>query len=99
MATVMMLWSAVAWGRVRRARRYQEQTTVAAIVWEVLQRHAAGIRFRERRAGSALDSHMAWDGFEVTASVRWSDGTGYRLSVCARGTRGRLSAAGGEGAD
>jgi len=57
-------------------RTYTATNTIAEIIWEVLQRHATGIEFRERRAGQQLDSHMTWDGFVVTAGVRWADGSG-----------------------
>ena len=58
-------------------RTYTATNTIAEIIWEVLQRHATGIEFRERRAGQQLDSHMTWDGFVVTGGVRWADGSGY----------------------
>ena len=58
-------------------RTYTATNTIAEIIWEVLQRHATGIEFRERRAGRQLDSHMTWDGFVVTGGVRWADGSGY----------------------
>lgn len=38
------------------------------VVQEVLQRHADGIKFRERNAGSAIDEHMTDRGFDIEVS-------------------------------
>ena len=43
----------------------------------MLQRHYNGISFRERGAGSALDSHMSSDGFNVTAGISKETGFVY----------------------
>ena len=44
---------------------------------EILQRHAAGISFRERNAGRGLDMNMSENGFNVNAGVDWATGFPY----------------------
>lgn len=44
---------------------------------EILQRHAAGIAFRERNAGRDLDMNMSHDGFDVSAGIDWETGFPY----------------------
>ena len=40
-----------------------------ATMFEALARHAAGISYRERNAGRAIDEHMHDSGFDVVAGV------------------------------
>ncbi|XP_052775290.1 glycogen debranching enzyme-like isoform X2 [Mya arenaria] len=47
------------------------------VVQEALQKHAAGIKFRERRAGAAIDEHMTDKGFDMEVGVKWDLGFVY----------------------
>ncbi|KXS11729.1 glycoside hydrolase family 133 protein [Gonapodya prolifera JEL478] len=56
---------------------YRFTSTVADLIFEVLDRHARGIKFREWNAGNRLDEHMKNEGFNIEARVRFEDGTGF----------------------
>lgn len=55
-------------------RAYSEKSTVEEIIQEVMQRHAAGISFREANAGPNLDMQMKSEGFNIEIHVDWSNG-------------------------
>jgi glycogen debranching enzyme len=55
-------------------RAYAHTSTVAEIVFEIIQRHASGIHFREWNAGPQLDSQMRDEGFNVDIDVDWETG-------------------------
>jgi len=54
-------------------------STIEDLMFEVLERHAMGISFREHNAGHQLDSHMRDEGFNVQVSVHLDgpDATGF----------------------
>lgn len=49
--------------------------TLEDVIQEILQKHAAGIRYREWNEGKAIDEKMTYEGFEVT--VRLDRQTGF----------------------
>jgi len=58
---------------------YTEQPTetfssVGDLIYEILQRHAAGITFREHNAGPGIDMHMKSNGFNQHIWTDWSTG-------------------------
>ncbi|ORX48579.1 glycogen debranching enzyme [Hesseltinella vesiculosa] len=53
---------------------YQDESTLAEIMQEILQRHAAGIHFREYNAGPAIDRQMSDQGFNIDIHVDWTSG-------------------------
>ncbi|KAF9078072.1 glycoside hydrolase family 13 protein [Rhodocollybia butyracea] len=55
-------------------RAYTYSSTVAEIIQEILQRHAAGIHFREYNAGPDLDMQMSDEGFNIDIEVDWGTG-------------------------
>ena len=59
------------------ALAYSKTITVADFIQNVLERHAAGIRFREWNAGSNLDHVMRDAGFEVEIGTDWNTGFVY----------------------
>ncbi|XP_067951516.1 glycogen debranching enzyme-like [Watersipora subatra] len=62
------------------SKPYCEGSTVQPlmqVMQEVMQRHADGIQFRERNAGSAIDEHMADEGFNIVAGIDWNTGFVY----------------------
>ncbi|KAI0033651.1 glycoside hydrolase family 13 protein [Vararia minispora EC-137] len=63
-----------AWVAWDDSRAYQETSTVAEIIQEILQRHADGIHFREYNAGPGLDMQMRDEGFNIDIEVDWSTG-------------------------
>ena len=56
------------------SRAYKDTSSVEDVIQECLQRHAAGMHFREYNAGSNLDSQMKPDGFNIDMEVDWSTG-------------------------
>ncbi|KAJ3340943.1 hypothetical protein HDU93_006029 [Gonapodya sp. JEL0774] len=56
---------------------YKFKSTIADLIFEILDRHARGIKFREWNAGPRLDEHMKDEGFFVETRVRFEDGTGF----------------------
>ncbi|KAK3091545.1 hypothetical protein FSP39_020658 [Pinctada imbricata] len=44
------------------------------VIQEALQRHAEGLKYRERNAGLAIDSNMSDQGFDNEIGVRWDKG-------------------------
>ena len=55
-------------------RAYSKYSTVEEIVQEALQRHAAGMSFREANAGPNLDMQMRSEGFQIDIKVDWETG-------------------------
>ena len=55
-------------------KAYSYTSTVAEIIQEILQRHAAGISFREYNAGPNLDMQMKAEGFDIDIDVDWKTG-------------------------
>ncbi|CAI2359529.1 unnamed protein product [Moneuplotes crassus] len=43
----------------------EKECTIAELIQEILQKHAQGINFREWNAGSAIDEHMKYEGFNI----------------------------------
>lgn len=62
------------WVKWNDRQAYAYSSTVAEIIQEVLQRHAAGIHFREYNAGPNLDMQMSDEGFNIDIDVDWSTG-------------------------
>ena len=67
-------------------RAYKYSNTVAQLCHEILERHMAGIDFREWNAGSSIDHAMRFEGFNIAVSIdektgfvkggsRWNCGT------------------------
>ncbi|KAF2090819.1 glycoside hydrolase family 133 protein [Saccharata proteae CBS 121410] len=55
-------------------RAYSESSTIEDVIQECLQRHAAGMSFREYNAGPELDSQMKWEGFQIDIQPDWKTG-------------------------
>lgn len=55
-------------------RAFSYETSIADILYEILLRHAKGIKYREANAGSNLDSQMKDEGFNVEINVDWDTG-------------------------
>ncbi|CCD26910.1 bifunctional 4-alpha-glucanotransferase/amylo-alpha-1,6-glucosidase NDAI_0J00180 [Naumovozyma dairenensis CBS 421] len=53
---------------------FSYSSTIEEIVYEILSRHAAGIKYREANAGPNLDRVMTDKGFDVEVHVDWSNG-------------------------
>ncbi|KAF2842970.1 glycoside hydrolase family 133 protein [Patellaria atrata CBS 101060] len=56
------------------ARAYSKSSTIEDVIQETLQRHAAGMSFREYNAGPNLDSQMKWEGFQIDIHTDWETG-------------------------
>ncbi|KAI9485861.1 MAG: glycogen debranching enzyme [Benjaminiella poitrasii] len=53
---------------------YQDSSTIAEIMQEIMERHAHGIHFREHNAGPKIDEQMSDKGFNIDIEVDWSSG-------------------------
>ena len=58
-------------------KAYSQTSSVEDVIQECLQRHAAGMHFREYNAGPALDSQMKPEGFQIDIEPDWSSGVIY----------------------
>lgn len=58
-------------------RAYSTSSTIEDIIQEALQRHAAGLSFREANAGPQLDMQMKPEGFQIDVRVDWDTGIVY----------------------
>lgn len=55
-------------------RAFSYETSIRDILYEILSRHAKGIKYREANAGPNLDSQMKDEGFNVEVYVDWNTG-------------------------
>lgn len=55
-------------------RAYSKDSSIEDVIQECLQRHAAGLHFREYNAGPNLDSQMKTEGFNIDIDVDWKTG-------------------------
>ncbi|KAF2757235.1 glycogen debranching enzyme [Pseudovirgaria hyperparasitica] len=62
------------WFAADDPRAYSKESTIEDIIQEVLQRHAAGMKFREYNAGPNLDSQMRDEGFNHNIYIDWTTG-------------------------
>jgi glycogen debranching enzyme len=53
---------------------FSYETSIDDIIYEILSRHAKGIKYREANAGPRLDSQMKDEGFNVEIHVDWETG-------------------------
>lgn len=53
---------------------FSYESSIREIIFEILQRHAKGIKYREANAGPNLDSQMKDIGFNVEVKVDWDNG-------------------------
>jgi glycogen debranching enzyme len=53
---------------------FSYETSIEDIIYEILSRHAEGIKYREANAGPRLDSQMKDEGFNVEIHVDWETG-------------------------
>ncbi|KAI9310296.1 glucanotransferase domain of glycogen debranching enzyme-domain-containing protein [Dichotomocladium elegans] len=53
---------------------YTWECTLAELIQEIMEQHAAGIHFREHNAGTMIDSQMTSQGFNIDIDVDWSSG-------------------------
>ena len=63
-----------------------DAVTLASVMQDILQKHVAGIKFRERGAGPSIDKDMTAPGFNVSAGVDLHTGFVYGGSVHNCGT-------------
>lgn len=56
------------------SRAFSETSSLEDILYEILSRHARGIKYREANAGPNLDRVMTDKGFDVEVHVDWSTG-------------------------
>ncbi|KAL5487406.1 hypothetical protein EMCRGX_G020000 [Ephydatia muelleri] len=63
-----------------------DTVTLASVMQDILQKHVAGIKFRERGAGHSIDKDMTAPGFNVSAGVDLHTGFVYGGSVHNCGT-------------
>jgi len=55
-------------------RAYSKSSTIEDVIQEILQRHAAGLDFREYNAGPNIDSQMKDEGFNIKVQPDWETG-------------------------
>lgn len=55
-------------------RAFSYETSIRDILYEILTRHAKGIKYREANAGPNLDRQMKDEGFNVEVHVDWETG-------------------------
>lgn len=55
-------------------RAFTVESTIEDVIYEILSRHAKGIKFREANAGPQIDSQMKDEGFNVEIHVDWNNG-------------------------
>lgn len=55
-------------------RAFSYESSIKEVIFEILQRHALGIKYREANAGTNLDSQMKDVGFNVQVEVDWENG-------------------------
>ncbi|CAK7909795.1 glycogen debranching enzyme [[Candida] anglica] len=55
-------------------RAFSYETSIGDILYEILSRHAKGIKYREANAGPNLDSQMTDEGFNVEVNIDWETG-------------------------
>lgn len=55
-------------------RAFSYESTIEDMIFEILARHAKGIKFREANAGPNLDRVMSDEGFNIEIHVDWSTG-------------------------
>ncbi|ODV77006.1 glycoside hydrolase family 13 protein [Suhomyces tanzawaensis NRRL Y-17324] len=55
-------------------RAFSYETSIRDVIYEILARHAKGIKYREANAGPNLDSQMTDEGFNVEVYVDWNTG-------------------------
>lgn len=53
---------------------FSYETSIRDIIYEILSRHAKGIKYREANAGPNLDSQMQDEGFNVEVYIDWNTG-------------------------
>ncbi|KAH3666669.1 hypothetical protein WICMUC_005486 [Wickerhamomyces mucosus] len=53
---------------------FSYETSIEEIIYEILSRHAKGIKYREANAGPRLDEQMKDEGFNVEVKVDWNTG-------------------------
>lgn len=53
---------------------FSYESSIREIMFEIFQRHAKGIKYREANAGPNLDSQMKDIGFNVEVNVDWNNG-------------------------
>ncbi len=56
------------------SRAYSQESTVAEIIQEIMQKHASGLSFREYNAGPDLDMQMKPEAFQIEVHVDWKTG-------------------------
>lgn len=55
-------------------KAFSYSSTIEEIIYEILNRHAGGIKYREANAGPNLDRVMKDEGFNVEVNVDWETG-------------------------
>ncbi|KAK6459322.1 glycogen debranching enzyme [Scheffersomyces xylosifermentans] len=67
-------------------RAFSYESSIREVIYEILSRHAKGIKYREANAGPNLDSQMKDEGFNVEVNIDWSTGLVYGGSQSNCGT-------------